>query len=533
MVSVHTDEHAATASAALDARAFSVGHDIYFGAGAYAPATPDGRSTLAHEVAHVVQHKLRGGHTSGEPALSSPTDREEDEAERFAAAPGAVRLGPATRHAIFRQPVTGRQARAVGGEAGMGFTGYSMQQGWGFLTGPSGGAGHAWNAPGFDGVAFRTDGAFELHIVDNKSFARAGNVASASALTTNLEQNLDGLIATAGEARFNTVPRIDQVRASLRAARAAVASGAPLPPEVQLVVTNAGGRSTGITARLAGQGVVFRDLMAGPTGGGLGASTAGAASEEIRAEARAAARTAAGEISSEMRLVRVARVIGTAMQLLQLWSDLMLLVDFTQMTEHAIAGEGFFMTTEIAQAESLADSSERLVNDYRPESDRIQSTGWNLLAAALDPTSAGRAASSLSDTSFQLTQIRHDLADRLVQIDAAQHEAEAKEHAAQAILESRDTSGFIAAATFGTAELARVFAAWQDLGRINAGLIRAGTALRELDAMLGSDIEFLDHWFDYLFGLCKEGGICAEGTITIPFLFESHWRLLPGDEQEQ
>ena len=142
----------------------------------------------------------------------------------------------------------------------MGFTGYSVQQGWAFLTGPSGSQGHAWNAPGFDGVAFRTEGAFELHILDNKSFARAGNISSASALTTNLEQNLDELIATADEARFNSVQRIEQVRSSLRAARAAIASGSPLPPQVQLVVTNSGGRSTGITAKLAAQGVVYRGL---------------------------------------------------------------------------------------------------------------------------------------------------------------------------------------------------------------------------------------------------------------------------------
>jgi hypothetical protein len=42
---------------ALRARAFTVGSDIYFGAGAFAPHTPQGLRLLAHEVAHVVQQQ--------------------------------------------------------------------------------------------------------------------------------------------------------------------------------------------------------------------------------------------------------------------------------------------------------------------------------------------------------------------------------------------------------------------------------------------------------------------------------------------
>jgi len=42
---------------ALGARAFTVGSDIYFGAGAFAPHTPEGLRILAHEVAHVVQQR--------------------------------------------------------------------------------------------------------------------------------------------------------------------------------------------------------------------------------------------------------------------------------------------------------------------------------------------------------------------------------------------------------------------------------------------------------------------------------------------
>jgi Domain of unknown function (DUF4157) len=39
----------------VEAAAYTIGHDIVFGAGQYAPATSRGRSLLAHELAHVVQ----------------------------------------------------------------------------------------------------------------------------------------------------------------------------------------------------------------------------------------------------------------------------------------------------------------------------------------------------------------------------------------------------------------------------------------------------------------------------------------------
>jgi hypothetical protein len=141
----------------------------------------------------------------------------------------------------------------------MGFA-YRYEEGWAFLEGPSGGLGHRWNAPGFDGVAFRIRGDFELEILDNKSLARLGNVSSASALTTNLRKNLDDLITRANSASLNDVPRIAELRGALRDTRIALDSGGKMPSNVRLVVTNAGGRSTGVTTRLAQQGIEFRSL---------------------------------------------------------------------------------------------------------------------------------------------------------------------------------------------------------------------------------------------------------------------------------
>jgi hypothetical protein len=54
---LHTDERAAESARGLNARAFTLGKDVAFGAGQYAPGTLDGRRLLAHELTHVVQQR--------------------------------------------------------------------------------------------------------------------------------------------------------------------------------------------------------------------------------------------------------------------------------------------------------------------------------------------------------------------------------------------------------------------------------------------------------------------------------------------
>jgi hypothetical protein len=60
-VRVHTDGKAAESARAVAARAFTVGTDIVFGASQYAPHRSDGRSLLAHELAHVAQNANAAG----------------------------------------------------------------------------------------------------------------------------------------------------------------------------------------------------------------------------------------------------------------------------------------------------------------------------------------------------------------------------------------------------------------------------------------------------------------------------------------
>ena len=86
-VRVHTDGAASESAKQLGAHAYTVGRDIAFQSGQYSPGTASGQRMLAHELTHVVQQ--RSGPVSGEPvgggvAVSHPSDRFEQEAERTA-----------------------------------------------------------------------------------------------------------------------------------------------------------------------------------------------------------------------------------------------------------------------------------------------------------------------------------------------------------------------------------------------------------------------------------------------------------------
>jgi hypothetical protein len=59
-VRVHTDARAADSARAINALAYTVGRDIVFGAGQYAPETASGQQLLAHELTHVIQKAHTG-----------------------------------------------------------------------------------------------------------------------------------------------------------------------------------------------------------------------------------------------------------------------------------------------------------------------------------------------------------------------------------------------------------------------------------------------------------------------------------------
>jgi hypothetical protein len=82
-VHVHTDTKSAESAKALNSQAYTIGRDVVFGTGKYAPRTDKGKHLLAHELTHVVQQ----GYHSGLPESSVYTLMRFTEDKAFAAAP--------------------------------------------------------------------------------------------------------------------------------------------------------------------------------------------------------------------------------------------------------------------------------------------------------------------------------------------------------------------------------------------------------------------------------------------------------------
>ncbi len=94
-VRVHTDAQAAQAAAAVSARAYTVGNDVVFGEGRFAPETSAGRQLLAHELAHVVQQS-RGGAPPSLDADSSLEQAAATAADQAAQGSGPVAVAGAS-----------------------------------------------------------------------------------------------------------------------------------------------------------------------------------------------------------------------------------------------------------------------------------------------------------------------------------------------------------------------------------------------------------------------------------------------------
>ena len=102
-VRVHQDAQAQASAEALQARAYTYGEHIVLGRTAPPPDSHDGKRTLAHELAHVVQQR-RGGPP---PALSvdAPHEHSADLAARAAVSGGGpVTVGGATGVGVARDP---------------------------------------------------------------------------------------------------------------------------------------------------------------------------------------------------------------------------------------------------------------------------------------------------------------------------------------------------------------------------------------------------------------------------------------------
>jgi hypothetical protein len=83
-VRIHTNDSARHSARSVNALAYTVGNNIVFDAGAYAPQRRAGQTLLAHELTHVVQQHGHGPLEAGSLSLQSPNAPAEQNAEQTA-----------------------------------------------------------------------------------------------------------------------------------------------------------------------------------------------------------------------------------------------------------------------------------------------------------------------------------------------------------------------------------------------------------------------------------------------------------------
>jgi len=108
-VRVHTDSKAAESAQAVNALAYTVGPDVVFGAGQFAPRLNAGQRLLAHELTHVIQQGFQG--TSAASAVGQSDSAHEREADTVA---NAVNSGAMVPGLLSHSPTTGVLQRENG-----------------------------------------------------------------------------------------------------------------------------------------------------------------------------------------------------------------------------------------------------------------------------------------------------------------------------------------------------------------------------------------------------------------------------------
>ncbi len=111
-VRIHDGARAGELAGAVHARAFTIGQDVFFGAGQYQPGTGTGRGLLAHELTHTIQQG--GGSARAQPARiqRTPTAPSAGAASTVtppgapaAGAPAAGAGGATAAPVVFRHPL--------------------------------------------------------------------------------------------------------------------------------------------------------------------------------------------------------------------------------------------------------------------------------------------------------------------------------------------------------------------------------------------------------------------------------------------
>ncbi|MBK6714951.1 MAG: DUF4157 domain-containing protein [Burkholderiales bacterium] len=551
-VRVYTSALAAASAHAVHSLAYTVGGNIAFAEGRYSPATAEGKRLLAHELTHVVQQG------AGNPI--GPI------ADRFMQGPGEVHAKGRNSSRLARAPETsGGTAPALRSD-GLTASEINMlnevrgrlvpvaerstaivgiliaEDGRKFELKSGGGQGFSSHVEGKATSKMEELGITKATLLVEKEPCQICDRSVYPQETgpeSPLKSSRTGADLSRQTSKINTAMKIGTELTVVDPHSASLYRGVKIV-SVTALTGAGGGRTKPGTGTKGGAPTPKPNAGTAPSAAATPktgavtpkpatATASNGASIVTSAEARLAARTAAKDLSSNVKILKVARGLNGALRIIGFIGTLLTLDTFTKMTMNSLAGNGFILTKEIAEAESLAKNAASTNNDYLVFSEKLTEMQPYFWRATRDSLASGQAASSISDIDTSLDALRGDLAKQIALVKAARSEAMAKQNVAEKILSDPVASAAIAAATFGTADLAMLFAASQDMARIAGQLGSAAADLTALKTQVDEDFDFIHAWFETLFENCQKGGHCSLTVIDIPFVGTSRIHGLPGE----
>lgn len=487
-VRVHTGSQASEAARAIQAKAYTHGKDIVFGAGQYAPESQEGKRLLAHELTHVVQQnkvdnnslvrqastliQRQGSPTGTLPALSP------EELLNFLLNQrgfGTSQPGPPTI-----------DPKGIGKPTGKGYQTYAAIQ-----------------------IVDKEGKQIKVSV---GAYLSGGDLHGETQAINNLRNSLPEGVKLEGGKMMVAVeqlpcPNCDSSIKSF-AKELGVSEYAVYVPQRESI-------------RTPGQFVKPKTAATGAFQGGRGPTTArlltsetldvsSSASEALSAEAKAAAKSAIASLETDLKLLRVSSFLRNSLIVISGVLDILNAIGFFNMAESKLRGGAFILNDYLKKAQDINAKANSLDTEYPHISTKLTEMQPNLLKAIIGLSSLGQVILGILDFKILLGQMKKGLDERIKSIDAVVKEADAKKAAALKILEDPEASAAIAAVTFGTGELARLFAISQDLELISSNLSSALEKFRKIRQNMEDDVNFLQGWYDYFLLLCKGDPSCKE-----------------------
>ena len=535
-VRIHSDGEATRAAAAVDAGAYTLGRHIVIREGLYDPSTLEGHRLLAHELTHVVQqaafqdHKLVGAPVLGADHPSERQARAGNGAATLLAAP-AVQRAPLVDIVKSEQHITidlsaktWRSVTFEGGQSQVVYvlrdiaTGEVLKVGKTTVSSLEGrfgeyvSAGNKWGRKlAADVYTLRKRPGRTVQVFEKE--IRAGLENMGHRLPWD---NTDGRLGRKGKGIPAPKPIseggsdlefIDEVEKGLHDPPAATGThgstpGLPRRPARPPIPKSAPKPVTPPAHEAEGTTPTPKAKPAEPAAGAAESASAESAVPQPKVPVRqagpaaGAARPAAASLAEPLaeqlgeqqrflrRAITVTRVLKVGLVVLEVIGELDTAFSMINIAQKQARGEASLLDKELKRAEYLAGEATTMQQEYEAYSKQLTAWKWELLPLLSPPR--GRVLAAAHDTRSLLgdqDSLIGKLDERIGRLAKLQKVTEARERFAKKSLES----GLVGAG----ATAATIFAASQDLEKINGALSGAMSALTAERAAAAADKPFL------------------------------------------